>query len=100
MNKERTVDRPRDCRDHNYDHISVPDGDTDSHINTYFGARMALPEGKAYIRSTINNEAAAWARYEGNYKSETRALREHDKNTDQRENIRELGIVTRSERVF
>ena len=61
---------------------------------------MELPKGKAYIRSTIKNEAAAWARYEGNYKSETRALREHDKNTDQRENIRELGIVTRSERIF
>ena len=31
LNEERTVDRPRDCCDHNYNHISVPNGDTDRH---------------------------------------------------------------------
>ena len=36
-----------------------------AYINTYFGARIASPIGKTYIRSTIKNEAAAWARYVG-----------------------------------
>jgi hypothetical protein len=36
-----------------------------AYINTYFEERMALLKGTTYIRSTIKNEAAAWARYVG-----------------------------------
>ena len=34
-------------------------------INTYSRERIASLKRKTYIRSTIKNEAAAWARYEG-----------------------------------
>ena len=36
------------------------------YINTDFGERMVLLKGKTHMRSTIKNEAAAWARYVGN----------------------------------
>jgi hypothetical protein len=36
-----------------------------AYINDYFGDRMALLKGNTYIRSTIKNEAAPWARYVG-----------------------------------
>jgi hypothetical protein len=46
LNEERTVDRPRDCRDHNYDHISVPNGDTDSLHEHLLQGEDRITEGK------------------------------------------------------
>jgi hypothetical protein len=37
-----------------------------AYINTDFGERMVFLKGKTYMRSTIKNEAAEWARYVGN----------------------------------
>ena len=37
-----------------------------AYMSTYSRERIASLKGKTYIRSTIKNEAAAWARYEGN----------------------------------
>ena len=75
MNEEHTIDRPRECCDQNYDHFSVPNGDTDSLHKHPLRGGDGVAKGKTYIRSTIKNEAAAWVRYEGNYRREIRALR-------------------------
>ena len=46
MYEERTVDHPCDCCDHSYDHISVPNGDTDSPHKRLLRGVDGITEGK------------------------------------------------------